>query len=199
MNAINSYSCTCAPGFTGRNCATTINYCKPQPCKNGGTCVNGNGSFTCLCPPTYGEVDCSTRVCTSSYCLNGGTCSSSLNLNIQCRCPQDTSGNQCEFSDRAVTDFVAAQNGNVKIGGAVGSTTGIVLVLIFAGAAYVLYRHRRKLKRNKADPGFDSPAYSTLLDYEAAAPEKRGKYNVQKQTVDAYMETELSGPSYANI
>lgn len=30
---------------------------------------------------------------------------------------------------------------DVKIGGAVGSTTGIVLVLIFAGAAYVLYRY----------------------------------------------------------
>lgn len=33
-----SYTCTCRPGFTGKNCEIETNECDSNPCKNGGSC-----------------------------------------------------------------------------------------------------------------------------------------------------------------
>ncbi|KAL5515971.1 hypothetical protein EMCRGX_G001226 [Ephydatia muelleri] len=102
---IYSYQCICRSGFTGRDCSVKMSNCIPQPCQNGGTCINGIDSYTCLCPPTYGGPICSSRTCTDNYCFNGGTCAVSLGINIQCRCPEDTAGSQCQFYNGPITNF----------------------------------------------------------------------------------------------
>lgn len=33
-----SYTCTCRPGFTSKNCEIETNECDSNPCKNGGSC-----------------------------------------------------------------------------------------------------------------------------------------------------------------
>lgn len=33
-----SYTCTCRPGFTGKDCESETNECDSNPCKNGGSC-----------------------------------------------------------------------------------------------------------------------------------------------------------------
>eukprot|EP00057_Strongylocentrotus_purpuratus_P003908 XP_003727633.2 PREDICTED: basement membrane-specific heparan sulfate proteoglycan core protein [Strongylocentrotus purpuratus] len=44
------YSCTCAPGFTGRHCESEVGSCNvEQPCKNGGRCEPVDGGYICLC------------------------------------------------------------------------------------------------------------------------------------------------------
>ena len=71
--SLNTYTCTCNAGFTGKNCdtsrskienfklyllndlfrnkvITTNNKCSPSPCQNGGICVETISSYSCFCP-----------------------------------------------------------------------------------------------------------------------------------------------------
>lgn len=55
-NGPTTYTCICAPRYTGKNCEIDNgNPCgKKNPCKNGATCVDDNsGSYTCNCLMGY--------------------------------------------------------------------------------------------------------------------------------------------------
>lgn len=41
---------------------TGIGNCDPEPCLNGGTCVEGDGTFTCDCAAGYTGTLCETGV-----------------------------------------------------------------------------------------------------------------------------------------
>ena len=60
--------------FTGNVCATDIDDCESQPCQNGGTCLDGVNSFSCLCPTGFTGSVCDKDVdeCESALCLNKG-------------------------------------------------------------------------------------------------------------------------------
>ena len=75
--------CECPPGFTGSSCLTDIDECTPNPCQNGGTCIDGSNSFACQCPPGHIGMSCETIIedCSSTGCENGGA-SSIDRLNI---------------------------------------------------------------------------------------------------------------------
>ncbi|CAF4848845.1 unnamed protein product, partial [Rotaria socialis] len=76
MPLVNSYICSCFPGYTGQRCDLLINYCSSNPCLNNGTCINQIGSFVCQCAFGFQGTTCAIRVqaCQSSPCLNGGIC-----------------------------------------------------------------------------------------------------------------------------
>ena len=40
-----------------------INECDPNPCLNGGTCVDSIGSYTCQCVSGFGGDDCDIGEC----------------------------------------------------------------------------------------------------------------------------------------
>ncbi|GAM26407.1 hypothetical protein SAMD00019534_095820 [Acytostelium subglobosum LB1] len=48
-----SFKCSCKSGWTGATCDTDINECKTgaAQCTPDQTCINNNGSYTCVCPP----------------------------------------------------------------------------------------------------------------------------------------------------
>ncbi|XP_041453227.1 uncharacterized protein LOC121406275 [Lytechinus variegatus] len=84
-DGINSYTCNCAPSYTGMNCSTEcenyvtcpksdIDDCDPFPCLNGGTCDDGINSYTCNCASRYTGMNCSTE------CENYSTCPKSASM-----------------------------------------------------------------------------------------------------------------------
>ncbi|XP_052385927.1 protein delta homolog 1 isoform X2 [Carassius gibelio] len=92
-------SCLCAPGFTGSVCEKELDVCEPNPCVNGGRCVQRDPTYTCVCPPLFsGPVcDVSLSVCSSDRCMNGGTCSNDTLGRIRCVCPPRFTGPSCEL------------------------------------------------------------------------------------------------------
>ena len=116
--APNSFTCTCAPGWTGTTCGTNIDECAipPTPCQNGGTCtdctptavsvqpVDSDPStcprgYTCDCVPGFFGDDCEVDVdyCMSAPCQNNGTCHDIMGgPGYSCTCPRGYTGVNCE-------------------------------------------------------------------------------------------------------
>ncbi|XP_035671980.1 fibropellin-1-like, partial [Branchiostoma floridae] len=88
-----SFTCQCAPGFTGTLCETDINECSSAPCRNGATCQDGANSFTCQCVPGYVGTLCVTDIdeCSSAPCQNGATCQDGVN-SFTCQCAPGYTG-----------------------------------------------------------------------------------------------------------
>ncbi|XP_076635331.1 neurogenic locus protein delta [Colletes latitarsis] len=120
-----SYTCSCAPGFTGIDCQTQLLDCHSKPCLNGGSCTMepsyGNSSqptlgvqkpsadasasrqhhragYRCTCPPGWRGRHCeiSTRSCRDSPCHHGASCEDDSLRGYVCRCPPGYTGNDCE-------------------------------------------------------------------------------------------------------
>ena len=79
-----------------------IDRCASSPCKNGGTCVDGINSYTCLCKLGYTGDHCESNIdeCASSPCLNGGTCKNSNSSNrFTCFCVPGYKGVNCQIGN----------------------------------------------------------------------------------------------------
>src|SRR5690348_1715077 len=57
-------------------CCLDINECASQPCRHGGSCVDGLNSFSCTCFVGVIGTYCDTNIdeCISAPCTNGGSC-----------------------------------------------------------------------------------------------------------------------------
>lgn len=53
-DGVDSYTCKCVSGFSGKHCQTTSDLCNRTPCSNGG-CVNNyaNATYKCFCEYPY--------------------------------------------------------------------------------------------------------------------------------------------------
>lgn len=76
---------------------------------NNGTCVDGIGTYTCICSPGYTGEDCSVEIqeCGSNPCLGGG-CLDQVNK-YTCQCHEGFTGVHCETN---VNDCALSLCGN---------------------------------------------------------------------------------------
>ena len=91
----NDYTCECVAGFTDKNCSS-IDDCSPNPCLNGGICIDGINDYTCECVAGYTGKNCSTNIdeCNPNPCLNGGTCTDGIN-DYTCECVAGFTDKNC--------------------------------------------------------------------------------------------------------
>eukprot|EP00058_Branchiostoma_floridae_P013073 XP_002598561.1 hypothetical protein BRAFLDRAFT_66952 [Branchiostoma floridae] len=82
----------------GVKCAVT-DECASSPCKNGGTCRDGQDRYTCDCPPGWEGVNCDREInkCASSPCKNNATCQGGQ-YEFSCHCAAGWEGQTCEIN-----------------------------------------------------------------------------------------------------
>ncbi|KAI0224472.1 hypothetical protein LSAT2_024540 [Lamellibrachia satsuma] len=60
---VNTYTCSCAGGYSGLNCQNDVDECDSKPCQNGGTCTDGGvNTYTCSCAGGYSGLNCQNGV-----------------------------------------------------------------------------------------------------------------------------------------
>ncbi|ELW47230.1 Protein delta like protein 1 [Tupaia chinensis] len=112
-----SYECSCAPGYSGRDCQRKDGPCviNGSPCQHGGTCMDNEGRAShasCLCPPGFSGNFCeilAANSCTPNPCENDGVCTD-IGGDFRCRCPAGFIDKTCS---RPVTNCASGpcQNG----------------------------------------------------------------------------------------
>ncbi|CAH1803247.1 unnamed protein product [Owenia fusiformis] len=103
IDGVDSYSCNCVSGYTGRRCETNIDDCPSSPCTNPNQrCIDGLNSYTCACKEGFTGSDCETDIdeCQSDPCSNGGSCIDEEN-GYECNCVPGYAGADCETASAA--------------------------------------------------------------------------------------------------
>src|SRR6218665_480433 len=79
----------------GHNCADDVDECQQShsPCTNGGTCLNRNGTFMCICMNGWTGPTCDINIddCIGNPCKYGGTCEDRVGSYL-CKCPVNKTG-----------------------------------------------------------------------------------------------------------
>ncbi|KAM9847514.1 protein eyes shut homolog [Aulostomus maculatus] len=109
LNSANSYTCICAPGWSGQTCRVNVNDCVHHWCQNGATCVDETDGYSCLCPRGYTGAFCEEDIdyCVGRRCSEHGVCVDQQ-YNFTCRCMLGFEGSLCELEANECSSFPCA-------------------------------------------------------------------------------------------
>lgn len=93
----------------GQFCTEDVNECDlmPNSCQNGGTCLNTQGGYNCVCVNGWTGDDCSENIddCADAACHAGATCHDRV-ASFLCECPPGRTGAQWFLSHlQMICDF----------------------------------------------------------------------------------------------
>ena len=98
MELIVYFRCKCGKDWTGKNCTDRIDNCKSHICQNGARCIDGPGTYSCLCtngytgrycgiPPVRNQIYSNKGPCQRHDCQNNGVCHPQKgNKEYSCQC-----------------------------------------------------------------------------------------------------------------
>ncbi|XP_060667097.1 LOW QUALITY PROTEIN: cadherin-related tumor suppressor [Drosophila nasuta] len=97
---VHDYTCQCAKGYAGEQCARRQDPCIPSPCQGQAPCRRMGNDFQCDCPTNREGKQCERErsdVCWGKPCRNGGSCQRSPDgSSYFCLCRPGYRGSQCE-------------------------------------------------------------------------------------------------------
>uniref|UniRef100_A0A8C8RY53 Protein eyes shut homolog n=1 Tax=Pelusios castaneus TaxID=367368 RepID=A0A8C8RY53_9SAUR len=112
--------------FKGARCETDIDECASFPCKNGATCIDQPGNYSCqcvapfkvvdgfycLCNPGYAGLKCDQDIddCIINICDHNSTCMD-LHLSYRCVCLPGWEGTFCEYESNECNSEPCKNNG----------------------------------------------------------------------------------------
>ena len=108
---VDTFVCKCLPGYSGKFCEKTIDWCSTNPCQNGGNCANEVTGFTCFCAPGWSGPRCETNIdeCEHNPCGDHGQCTEDLN-SYTCECDPGYGGVKCEIIEENVNEGCRPSN-----------------------------------------------------------------------------------------
>ena len=90
------YACTNNEG-SAPTCADIDDCPAPDPCSNGGSCIDGLGSYTCDCAAGWTGATCDTNACDGVTCNGHGRCAGTDHgSRWECFCDPAWSGTTCQ-------------------------------------------------------------------------------------------------------
>jgi len=97
-------TCMCDISWAGPDCTEYIGPCEPNPCQNGGVCIDTwDWNYTCSCPGHYTGRNCDMcengyfgPECTACPACQLGVCDQNINGTGQCLCVPTAQGTLCE-------------------------------------------------------------------------------------------------------
>ncbi|XP_078703823.1 uncharacterized protein LOC144928916 isoform X2 [Branchiostoma floridae x Branchiostoma belcheri] len=120
LNTYGGFSCGCDAGFSlnedGKTCTGTHvaeDKCFLEACENGGTCVDGDNTFSCQCPAGYKGERCQTPPCSEDFDApqNGGkVCTTSDVTTGSMTCTVFCEGDR-EFAGRPADAYICNVQG----------------------------------------------------------------------------------------
>ena len=179
------FSCMCFDGFTGITCEMTINYCTSlNPCSTDETCLNNQGSYTCV-PAAGADVTATSVAATND---SGRSQSKPIEGSM--------------LSTPGAVAFESSSGGNSTIGVIIGLSIAISLI---AFVTYIACYRKRKARQHKAtDNAGDASvasmsdgSFSSIMDMSMSSMGDLDRSNRKpriafRQSVTAYSSSSMS-------
>ncbi len=101
------YRCICKLGWEGEQCQVNKDECLPNPCQNGGECLDGVAAYECRCAAGFSGKNCETvkiATCSEHKC-QFGVCEDGPGGYV-CKCKDGFSGSYfCFWSFLILIEF----------------------------------------------------------------------------------------------